>query len=312
MPRRVPLPSLIAAGPFRTRDATAAGVGPGRLRGGDLHRPYPGIRMSGNPPEGLLSRTRTYQPRLAPGQYFSHLSAAALYRMPLPPQLAATAPVHVSTLSPQQAPRLAGVIGHELVAGSVLTGSSSGTPIVDPVSAWCQLAAILSLYDLVAVADYIVSGDVYDGTARRPLASIDDLRLGVRNYAGRRGSRKLREAIDRVRTGVDSRPETWLRLILVDSGLPEPLVNNRTYDTSGRYLGKPDLKYTLARTVMEYEGDDHRTDRSVFHRDILRREDFEDAGWRVVRITSDDVFSHPRRTTARIRRIVMARAQPTI
>ena len=43
--------------------------------------------------------------------------------------------------------------------------------------------------------------------------------------------------------------------------------------------------------IFEYEGDGHRTDRDQWLDDIDRRELFEDAGFRVVRVTTRDVFS---------------------
>lgn len=53
--------------------------------------------------------------------------------------------------------------------------------------------------------------------------------------------------------------------------------------------------------MIEYEGDDHRTDQEVFRRDIRRRERFEDAGWSVLRVTIEDLFLHRAELLARIR-----------
>jgi very-short-patch-repair endonuclease len=43
-------------------------------------------------------------------------------------------------------------------------------------------------------------------------------------------------------------------------------------------------------------------------RDITRRELMEDAGWRVVRVTAEDLFDHPEALIARIRSILASRA----
>jgi very-short-patch-repair endonuclease len=80
-----------------------------------------------------------------------------------------------------------------------------------------------------------------------------------------------------------------VRLVIVRSGLPEPTVGHTVIDTDGYFVGTPDLAYIPERIAIEYEGDGHRTDARVFRDDIARRELFEIAGWRVLRVTSDDL-----------------------
>jgi very-short-patch-repair endonuclease len=98
-----------------------------------------------------------------------------------------------------------------------------------------------------------------------------------------------------------------MRLALVRAGLPEPLIGHRVYDSAGRYIGRPDLAYVRERIAIEYEGDVHRTDSVVFQRDIERRERFEDAGWRVIRVTNAD-FRDPARFLARVSRVLRERS----
>lgn len=99
--------------------------------------------------------------------------------------------------------------------------------------------------------------------------------------------------------------ETVLRLLLVRSGLPEPLVNPavRVDDDTLH----PDLLYSRWRVVLEYEGDGHRTDPLQWRRDIWRREAFEEAGWRVIRVHRDDLLAEPEQFLARVARVIAQR-----
>ncbi len=99
--------------------------------------------------------------------------------------------------------------------------------------------------------------------------------------------------------------ESLLRLMLVRSGLPQPLVNP-AIRVGARDL-HPDLAYLQWGVVFEYEGDGHRTDPRQWRRDIWRREAFESAGYRVVRVHSEDVLSEPEAFLARTCRIIAQR-----
>ena len=88
--------------------------------------------------------------------------------------------------------------------------------------------------------------------------------------AGRRvGRDRLRAALPRVSTRTRSRAETWLRLTVIDAGLPQPEVN---YDVAegGRWLGQVDLAYPELRIAIEYEGEHHLTDPLQWAEDIAR------------------------------------------
>lgn len=301
---RSALPPSLYGTAFLPGDVPEAIAGRGRLRAADVQRPSRGVRAIGLDLGTIRGRCLAYRPRMPAEQAFSHTTAARLYLIPLPLNVANDPNLHVAVNEARQPPRVGGVVGHSLAGIEARFRRHAGFTVTDPVSTWCQLASMLSLYDLVAAGDYLVSGRVADGGREPPLATIAELRAGVLRHAGRRGARKLRVAIERVRTGVDSRPETWLRLLLVDDGLPEPVVNEPIVDPDGRRLGKPDLAYPWARMLFEYEGDEHRVSRERFRKDITRREIFEADLWRVVRVIPDDVFVNQRTFLIRVRRII--------
>lgn len=301
MRKRAAIPAPLIGRAFLTISVPRELAGRGRLRADDVARPSRGVRAVGLDLATVRGRCTAFAPRMTAGQAFSHSTAAELYRIPLPPRLTYDVRLHVPVTDDDEAPRVTGVVGHSLEGIEQGFREHNGFRVTDPVSTWCQLASVLSLYDLVAAGDYLVSGRVTDDGRDPPLATIAELRHGVRRYCGKRGVKKLRVAIERVRTGVDSRPETWLRLTLVDDGLPEPVVNEAIFTASGVRLGKPDLAYPWARIVFEYEGDEHRVSKQRFRADITRREIFESNLWRVIRVVPDDVFTNQEEFLLRVR-----------
>lgn len=277
---RVPLPEQLAGRAFRRSDAAAAGVGRDRFNCRDLQRPFRGVRSTGFDLTRTIDRCRAYAVRMPGGHAFSHLTAAELLGMPLPWASRQATALHVAAPPGQPVPRVRGVVGHNADTSRAVT--LDGLTVLPPVLVWCQLAALLSPLALTAVGDYLLGG-------RRPLASVGELAAAVDEWAPRRGTAALRQALPRLRAGVDSPKETELRLLLLSFGFPEPVVNRRYHDDRGAYLGRADLSWPEWRIVIEYEGDHHRTNRVTFRQDLARRERFESAGWSVIRATDDDL-----------------------
>ena len=70
------------------------------------------------------------------------------------------------------------------------------------------------------------------------------------------------------------------------AGLPMPECNLVIGDDQGP-IGRVDLVYMAYRLIIEYEGDQHRTDRFQWNRDIDRQEFFTRAHWTLIRVTSE-------------------------
>jgi len=284
----VPLPADLAASPFRLEAARAAGLGDGRLRGADLARPFRGVR-SAHP----VSPAAAYAPLLRPGDRFSHTTAAELWPLPLPTAGA----VHVTATPPRNAPRGAGVIGHAARGRIVMRG---GLPVSDPLTLFVELATVLREEDLVAVGDALVLDPaVLDPLDLRPWATLDELRSGCADSRAP-GSRRARRAAARVRQGAESPRETRLRLILLAAGLPEPELNQDVRDARGRWIGRFDMVYREAKVIVEYDGDQHRTSRDQYEKDMVRIERAIAAGSTVVRVRASGL-NRPAETVARVR-----------
>lgn len=292
---RQPLPSDLTDTPFSTTDALTRGVPPSRLRARDLEAPFHGIRRRQEPPAAtsdhptvvaerrhaqLLSDCRAFLQREGRPIIFSHVTAARLYRLPLPWQLDSRRRIDVAALTPDHAPQGDGVVGHRLVRELVSVQHLNGLLVPSPIDVWIQLAALLSTDQLVEVGDALVR-------RKAPLATLSDLRNCIDRTRRRRGARRLRDSVRWVRPGTDSPAETRMRLILVRGGLPEPVVGHTVYDSDGYFVGTPDLSYVRERIALDYEGEIHRVDEETFASDIERREMFQDAEWRHIRVVKE-------------------------
>ena len=288
MPRRVPLPAHLASASFTSRDAEAAGLSRGRLRGADLIRVARGVYApAGSDPDPAIAR------RLRPGQFYSHVTAARMHALYLPRRLEADATLHITAVLPAAAPRARGVEGHHAQPGSVRVVVRGGIPMASAVDTWCALAPVLTVAELVEMGDGLVR-------RVRPHATMNELADAVTRSAGRRGSRRLRAAFARVRPGTDSRQETRLRLFIVDAGLPEPLVNYEIRDRRGFFLALGDLVYLKWKILIEYDGGHHFASEQQGHHDVDRLDAVMAEGWRVIRVHREHM---PNGAATRIRTI---------
>ncbi|MGH1549133.1 hypothetical protein ACRAWB_08160 [Leifsonia poae] len=279
---------------FSTLDAGRHGLTPAQLRSPRLVRPIRGIRISVES-DGFHARLEAFAAHRPTDFAFSHTTAARLLGFPLP--LDCGPEIHVSVPAGARAPVISGYVGHALKRWSVIEAGCF--PVTPPEQTWLDLATMLRHEDVVIAADYLLSGNP-------SLTTIDRLRSMLAASAGRRGAGRARLALDRARVGSESPGETRLRLLLTDAGLPEPALNHRILDSAGRLVARVDLAYVEARIALEYEGDIHRVDRSIWMKDISRREHVEDLGWRQIRVTAADL-RNPARLLIRLRRLLRSR-----
>ncbi|GAA1442467.1 endonuclease domain-containing protein [Leifsonia poae] len=287
MRRTVPLPATLPRA-FATSVASEHGVAPRRLRARDVQHPFHGVNAIGD-----VSAVEAYRHRMLPGQFFSHHTAAIVHGIPLPRTGRA---VHVAVVAPRTPPRASGVVGHRVSADVEVVTLPDGTPVCSAADTWCQLAVALSTSDLVAAADHLL------GARGRPaIASVDELDLAARRHARGRGARARRDAMARARWGSDSRPESLLRLLVEDLEVGDVLINH-PLTVGGRTL-HPDLLVPSRSLILEYEGDHHRVERDQWNHDLARYDAFAAAGWRVMRVTSRQLFDDPEGLARRVRNV---------
>lgn len=301
---------------FTRREADRRGVHWRRLAADDLEHPFHGVlRRAGSDPS-VRDLAEAYAKRMPKRQVFSHETAAALWGVPLPASSGvpvsstadpAPAPtLHVSVPRRAAPPSARGVIGHVLRFDRVTVYVHGGLRVVDPASAWVQCAARLPLDDLVAAADFLLTGtQPFDG--RAPRCTRDELEAAITRHPGCRGAARLRQALELARSGPLSRRESLLRLDLLRGGLPEPECNHRVLGPDGALVAMIDLAYPEYRVGLEYQSDLHRPAKA-FRRDIGRLERLADVDWTIVQVTSDDVSADGAvRNSAAMRERVAAR-----
>lgn len=314
MARATPLPAELAAGSFTIGEARLHGISPWRAKAKDLHVPSRGIRVPTAREQSLLARARPYT-RLGTPDTVSFYSAAEVHSFKLPGSLAdsglpPSARLLHLTRSGSTAPRRKGVIGHRSPLATDDVVILEGVPVTSVPRTLLDLAGsgALRLDDLVVIADDLVCEHMryqHPRTARVQLAELQE-------YSGRQravaGVRLLREALALVRVGVDSPPETRLRLLFGRSALPGFEPNYVVTDPQGSPLWI-DLACPEYRLAVEYDGGHHLTP-SQQHSDALRNERTASAGWRQLVINKLDVRNGEEWVLMRVRQALRAQGWP--
>lgn len=174
-----------------------------------------------------------------------------------------------------------------------------GQPVTSPVDTFLDLAACLSLLDLVVLGDSLV---------RKGRTTPPALITGASGNG--RGMALARRAAGLVRKGVDSPMETRSRMLRVLSGLPELETDLRFYDAEGNLRRRLDAGDRRTLTAVEYDGRHHIEREAQWEADLGRREEFEDEEWRIITLVSRDIYQTPGRTVERLARIFRARGIP--
>jgi hypothetical protein len=304
MARTVEMPDEFNSGPFRAADALRAGLSKKLLSGPRFWTPFPGVRVPCTVPKTLRVRGQAASLILPEDAAFSHQTAAELCDLPLPSSSAKQddddeelPSLHVMVPAETTVPQVSGLTGHTgLEPGDVMT--VGGLKVVAPERTFFHLATTLSDVNLVILGDAIV----------RHWATLETMIGRAAGLTRRRGIVRARKALDLVKPGVDSAMETRVRLMLINAGLPCPVVNRDVYDERGHWLARPDLSYPHLKIAIEYDGDHHRTDKHQWRRDRARDEGLRHAGWVVITLTADDVFKTPQQTIDRILRHFRSRS----
>ncbi len=127
-----------------------------------------------------------------------------------------------------------------------------------------------------------------DALARATGFKIDDVLRIAKCHPHSPGLRRLETALELVDPGAESPRESYLRLLLIDAGLPRPQTQIPVLGTDGIPVAYLDLGWEDHMVAVEYDGDHHRTDRRQYVKDIRRLEMLERMGWIIVRVVAED------------------------
>lgn len=303
MPRmQASLPKLGPA--FSVRQAQTLGVGAGTLRHTRFEVPYFGVRsLAGSEEQGrgtnraerVLRSARLFMPRLRPGEAFTHETALFAYGCPIwaPEELHVVAsPVHTRT-------RVAGVRGHESSAPFEVA-MWGGLPLVAPITALTRAAGSLSVRELVVAIDHLTRRHGKN-RSKPSLVEPEVLRLEVEKFRGR-GAAVLRQAIGLATSLNESRMETLTWLLLVTFSLAEGFELQLDVGDEDGWIGRFDFVHLAKKLIVEFDGEQHRTDRAQYVRDLRRLDRARNAGYTVIRLLAEDVLHRPYEVAERIAR----------
>lgn len=127
-----------------------------------------------------------------------------------------------------------------------------------------------------------------DALARATPFSTEDVLLIAKHHKGARGLRRLRAALPLVDAGAASPRETWLRLLLIDAGLPAPTTQIPVCDRRYWPFAFLDMGWEDYRVSAEYDGEHHQKERPQYAHDHKRQRRLERLGWINIRVINED------------------------
>lgn len=172
----------------------------------------------------------------------------------------------------------------------------NGVPVTTPARTVLDLGCWYPTMSGVAAVDSL---------ARATEIKAAAVELLAQRYPGRRGIARARLAITLFDAGAQSPKETWLRLILVNAGLPRPQTQIPVRDEFGAVIAYLDMGWEDPKVAVEYDGDQHRSDRSQYNWDIRRLEILQRLDWIVIRVVAGD---RPAEIVRRVKAALTSRA----
>ena len=192
-------------------------------------------------------------PVLPTGAVVSHRTAAALLGAPVPHGW----PLEVSVPPGTYRPRRRRIRVH--VRGLLDEDAihHRGLPVTSEPRTWLDLAAVLPPPELVAVGDALFrAGHLDQHSMSGRLTRVD----------GVRGVVRARQWAPLLSPLAMSRPESVVRCVLIEAGLPHPRPQVEISSPGGRVVAHSDLGWPQCRVAVEYEGRRH-AERGQFGRD---------------------------------------------
>lgn len=299
MQNQFALPAELLSGPFTLNQARAQGVPRERLLQADVERVSRGLYRPGGWDFDLESAARALS-AATPGAWISHVTAARLRCTCLPPWLADSTELHLSKPRSLPGARRKGVIGHTVIAAADEVESVDGIRISSRSRTWLDMARLLPLNDLVCMGDELIRVPRESLEGRdTPFATLEELRALVERHPNLQGVVRARQALELMRVGADSSPESLLRLAMLDAGIPEPELQLKLRDADP-FSPSADLGFRQRRVAIQYDGGHHLAEAQSLS-DRRRDKAFEAAGWTVLVFRKDDLADGFKLATKKIK-----------
>jgi len=127
-----------------------------------------------------------------------------------------------------------------------------------------------------------------DALARATGFKVEEVLRVAENHPRAPGLRCLEAALELVDPGAQSPRESYLRLLFIDAGLPRPQTQIPVLGVDRVPIAYLDMGWQEWLVAVEYDGDQHRSDRRQYVKDIRRTERLQEMGWTVVRVVAED------------------------
>lgn len=138
---------------------------------------------------------------------------------------------------------------------------------------------------------------------------VPDVRPLVDRHRGARGVVQLRRVLDLADDGAESPQETRLRLLLTSVGMRPSHTQVDVFDHRQR-VGRIDMGWPEYKVGVQYDGIQHWTDPRQRTRDIEQNAEYQDLGWRMVRVGADLLRYRQGTIVARTRDALRAAGAP--
>jgi len=228
-----------------------------------------------------------------PGAVVSHQSAARMHDFPLIPASPPTVTVPVRTTHD-----IANCVLHEstdLAAWDCET--RGGVTLTNPTRTVIDLAVVLRPQRLYRMLDELLAAKVVDF---EQLCTRFD-QIARRGKPGVRVLRARLEELGRSSAPTESVLEAATLELLAAAGIDMPVVQ-AALPWRQDQPGRVDLLFPAAKLIIECDGRRWHSRERDFERDRRRDNEAMLAGWRVLRITWDELRNHPERVIADVRR----------
>ena len=264
--------------PFTYAAALDAGMTARQLAGPEYRRVFPGVHVRTGGEDDLLLRARGAALLAPRGGVVSHQTAARFWGGLVPDDTE----VHLAYRRDVRQSRVHGIRLHRF-RSDIADVQRYGLRTTTPEQTFLHLTRDLTFLDLVALGDQLVKPGRWTSPAL--------IRAFAETSEGQ-GRAMARSAAGFLREGVDSVPESKLRMLFVLGGLPEPVVNHVIWDGPD-LLHRIELAFPEQRLAFEYDGRWHRTKEQVEHDRVRRAGLSEHRGWSFELVDSDDLFLTP-------------------
>lgn len=299
-------------GALRTGHVTRDHVGVFRTLGAaadlDMSHPHPGVSAADASARALAHRLE--------GSALSHVSASRWQGLPVPrgtsheghitlpgtrARLVASVRVHASALPTHHVTMSQGV----RVTTPARTAIDIARTSTHPEALICMDAAMRRLIQAATDGPDPIRMAVHDrhliDRSRRAIHSILD------DMPGWPGTANARRALHAADPASESALESQSRGLLIEHGVPAPECGFPIEGANGSIYWA-DMAWPEARVAGECDGLMKYEDSTVLYREKLRQEAIEQAGWRVVRWTYNDILRSPLRVVERVVRAMGMRA----